>query len=54
MPPPLDKVTAFITLQSSLGLQLLLLRHPYADFQFPAGTLYVFLVSLSAFGAQTN
>jgi len=37
--PPLEKVTAFITRQVPRGDQLLLLRHPYAGNQFPAGTV---------------
>jgi 8-oxo-dGTP pyrophosphatase MutT (NUDIX family) len=37
--PPLDKVTAFITRQRGSTTQVLLLQHPYAGFQFPAGTV---------------
>lgn len=39
MPPSLDKVTAFITRSSPGGRQLLLIRHPFAGYQFPAGTV---------------
>jgi 8-oxo-dGTP pyrophosphatase MutT (NUDIX family) len=35
----IDKVTAFITRQTENEHQLLLLKHPYAGFQFPAGTV---------------
>jgi 8-oxo-dGTP pyrophosphatase MutT (NUDIX family) len=35
----LNKVTAFITRQTPAGRQILLLQHPYAGFQFPAGTV---------------
>lgn len=37
--PTLDKVTAFITRQRDHASQILLLKHPYAGFQFPAGTV---------------
>jgi 8-oxo-dGTP pyrophosphatase MutT (NUDIX family) len=36
---PLEKVTAFITRQVRAEAQLLLLQHPYAGNQFPAGTV---------------
>jgi 8-oxo-dGTP pyrophosphatase MutT (NUDIX family) len=39
MPPTLDKVTAFITRNTAGGKQLLLIRHPFAGYQFPAGTV---------------
>lgn len=39
MTPTLGKVTAFITRQTKSGRQILLLRHPYAGNQFPAGTV---------------
>lgn len=35
----LDKVTAFITRQGDHSKQVLLINHPYAGFQFPAGTV---------------
>jgi len=37
--PTLDKVTAFITRRHANITQILLLRHPYAGCQFPAGTV---------------
>jgi 8-oxo-dGTP pyrophosphatase MutT (NUDIX family) len=39
MPPTLDKVTAFITRRRGESTQVLLLRHPYSGYQFPAGTV---------------
>ncbi|MEX1018215.1 MAG: NUDIX domain-containing protein [Litorilinea sp.] len=35
----IEKVTTFITRQSPTGRQLLLIRHPYAGIQIPAGTV---------------
>jgi 8-oxo-dGTP pyrophosphatase MutT (NUDIX family) len=35
----IEKVTAFITRQTEAGHQLLLLEHPYAGIQIPAGTV---------------
>jgi 8-oxo-dGTP pyrophosphatase MutT (NUDIX family) len=39
MTSTLNKVTAFITRQTPSGRQILLFRHPYAGYQFPAGTV---------------
>ena len=36
---PLEKVTAFVTRQTSIGIDLLLFRHPTAGIQIPAGTV---------------
>lgn len=35
----LEKVTAFITRRAAAGCELLLLRHPFAGIQLPAGTV---------------
>jgi 8-oxo-dGTP pyrophosphatase MutT (NUDIX family) len=35
----LEKVTAFILRKQPTGLELLLLQHPFAGYQFPAGTV---------------
>ncbi|MEW5718377.1 MAG: NUDIX domain-containing protein [Chloroflexota bacterium] len=37
--PPLVKVAAFITRETTRGVELLLLAHPYAGNQLPAGTV---------------
>lgn len=39
MPEYVQKVTAFITRQAATGHELLLLSHPYAGIQIPAGTV---------------
>lgn len=39
MPDALEKVTAFITRATEQGLDLLLLEHPFAGIQIPAGTV---------------
>ena len=39
MPEAIEKVTAFIIRETHEGPQLLLLKHPYAANQLPAGTL---------------
>jgi len=35
----MEKVTIFITRKKNSRIELLLLRHPYAGIQFPAGTV---------------
>lgn len=37
----LQKVTAFVTRETDAGRQLLLLRHPFAGVQLPAGTVEI-------------
>ena len=39
VPNIIEKVTAFITRPSNSGIDLLLLQHPYAGIQIPAGTV---------------
>jgi 8-oxo-dGTP pyrophosphatase MutT (NUDIX family) len=39
MPKVIEKVTAFVTRPAVEGLELLLLEHPYAGIQIPAGTV---------------
>ena len=39
MPIAIEKVTAFITRPTDEGLELLLLEHPFAGIQIPAGTV---------------
>ena len=39
MPIVIEKVTAFVTRTTGEGLELLLLEHPYAGVQIPAGTV---------------
>jgi 8-oxo-dGTP pyrophosphatase MutT (NUDIX family) len=39
MTSSLNKVTAFITRETPAGRQVLVFRHPYAGYQFPAGTV---------------
>ena len=39
MPIVIEKVTAFVTRPTDAGLELLLLEHPFAGIQIPAGTV---------------
>ena len=39
MPIGIEKVTAFVTRTTGEGLELLLLEHPFAGIQIPAGTV---------------
>ena len=39
MPIVIEKVTAFVTRPTEAGLELLLLEHPFAGIQIPAGTV---------------
>jgi len=39
MPTVIEKVTAFVTRPTAQGLELLLLEHPFAGIQIPAGTV---------------
>jgi len=39
VPTIIEKVTAFVTLPTAEGLKLLLLEHPFAGIQIPAGTV---------------
>jgi len=39
MPTAIEKVTAFVTRPTAAGLGLLLLEHPFAGIQIPAGTV---------------
>jgi 8-oxo-dGTP pyrophosphatase MutT (NUDIX family) len=39
MPLVIEKVTAFVTRATEAGLELLLLEHPFAGIQIPAGTV---------------
>jgi 8-oxo-dGTP pyrophosphatase MutT (NUDIX family) len=39
MPVAIEKVTAFVTRPTEEGIELLLLQHPYAGVQIPAGTV---------------
>lgn len=39
MPIAIEKVTAFVTRPAEAGLELLLLEHPFAGIQIPAGTV---------------
>ena len=39
MPIVIEKVTAFVTRPTEEGLDLLLLEHPFAGIQIPAGTV---------------
>ena len=39
MPMVIEKVTAFVTRSTAAGIELLLLEHPFAGVQIPAGTV---------------